>query len=65
MQAGEAVVAVGGVGGHRPPGLGQRAGEVGLLGEQVTGAVAHAARLHEEHERVGADEVEQHLLVRR
>ena len=60
VQPREAVVLAAG---GRAPGLGQGGGEVGLLGEQVGGAVAHAARLEQEHERVGAHEVEQHVLA--
>ncbi len=35
-----------------PPGLGQRAGQIGLLGEHVGRPVAHAAGLHQQHLRV-------------
>ena len=50
-------------GGHRAPGLGQRGGQVGLLVEEVGGAVAHAARLEQQHERVVAHQVEEHVLA--
>ena len=43
----------------RAPRLGQRAGQVGLLGEDVGGPVAHAARLDQQHLRVGVEQVEE------
>ena len=59
VQAGERVV----VG---PPGLGERAGEVILLGEQVGGPVAEPARLDEQHLGVGWQQVgEQPRRLRR
>ena len=38
-------------------------GQVGLLVEEVGGAVAHAAGLEEQHEGVVADQVEEHVLA--
>jgi hypothetical protein len=48
---------------RRIPRLGQRRGEVDLLGDDVRRPVAHALRLDQHHQAVGRDEVEQHLLV--
>ena len=45
------------------PRLGEGGGQVGLLGQQVGGPVAHAAGLEQEHQRVRPDEVEQHVLA--
>src|SRR3546814_1055837 len=53
------VVAVG----DRPPLLGQGGCQVGLLGEEVGGAVWHPARLQQEHDGVGADEVKQQVMA--
>jgi hypothetical protein len=47
------------------PGLGQHAGEVGLLGEQVGGPVAHATGLDQHHLGVGPEQVEEDVLVGR
>jgi hypothetical protein len=51
------------VGGDGTPGDGQRGGQVGLLGHQVGGPVAHAAGLGQEDLGVGGHQVEQHPLV--
>ena len=51
--------------GVRAPGRRERAGERGLLVEQLLRAVAHAPRLAHEHERVARQEVGQEVLGRR
>ena len=48
-----------------PPRLGQRAGEVVLLGEEVGGPVAHAPGLDEEHLGAGRQQVGEEALVGR
>jgi hypothetical protein len=52
VQAGERLVGVADL-----PGAGERAGQVGLFGQQVGGAVAQAARLDQRHLRVGGQQV--------
>ena len=56
-------VEAGELGGAGAPGAGQRARQRGLLVEQLTGAVPHAAGVDEEDLGVGADQVEQDVLA--
>ena len=46
-----------------PPGLGQGAGQGRLLLEQLGGPVAHAARLDQQHQGVGGQEVDEQVLL--
>jgi hypothetical protein len=48
---------------HRAPRHRERCGEVGLLRQQVGGAVAHSPWLAEQHLRAIAHDVEQHVLA--